>query len=143
MKSVRPATVYFCLSVVISAGCSTQPATYSDKSSATERDIEATGAAAIKAAKSSTSNYDLSLTPKGNVRSPQKGEAGTTIGNYVVYKNGVRDHRAELRLMQQSMQYRKPGYGDYAADRWGREFDYRVKRTIDKKIDGWLEDLFD
>jgi len=69
--------------------------------------------------------------------------AGTTTGNYVVYRDGKRDHRAELRLMQQSMQYQKPGYGTYAVESFKRDFDYRAKRKIDAEVDRLLDRIFD
>ena len=67
---------------------------------------------------------------------------GTTTGNYVVYRDGKRDHRAELRLMQQSMQYQKPGYGAYAVESFKRNFDYRAKRKIDAEVNRALNKVF-
>jgi len=66
---------------------------------------------------------------------------GTTTGGYVVYVNGKRDHRAELRLMQQQMHNRngRQGIRDYTSNRWDREWDHRVKRKIDKEMDRFLD----
>ena len=123
------------------SACVTQPSSYVDQSSAGQRDIEATGAAAVEAAKSNKS--DLSVTQQSMQQARHDLARGTTTGNYVVYRNGERDHRAELRLMQDAMQYKKPGYGSYASEKWKREFDYRMKRRIDEKIEGWIDDIFD
>ena len=65
-----------------------------------------------------------------------------TADKYVVYTNGKRDHRAELRLLQMERQYIKPSYVEYATDRTKREFDYRFKRKIDKEIDRFMDKLF-
>jgi len=65
-----------------------------------------------------------------------------TADKYVVYTNGKRDHRAELRLLQMESQYKKPSYSQYAADRTKREFDYRLKRKIDKEIDRLMDKIF-
>ena len=65
-----------------------------------------------------------------------------TADKYVVYTNGKRDHRAELRLLQMEMQYQQPSYGRYAADRTKREFDYRLKRKIDKEVDRLMDKIF-
>ena len=66
---------------------------------------------------------------------------GTTTGGYVVYVNGKRDHRAELRLMQQQMHNNngRQGIRGYTSDRWDREWDHRVKRKIDKEMDRFLD----
>jgi len=65
-----------------------------------------------------------------------------TADKYVVYTNGKRDHRAELRLLQMEMQYQQPSYGRYATDRTKREFDYRLKRKIDKEVDRLMDKIF-
>lgn len=65
-----------------------------------------------------------------------------TADKYVVYTNGKRDHRAELRLLQMEMQYRQPSYSQYATDRTKREFDYRLKRKIDKEVDRLMDKIF-
>lgn len=65
-----------------------------------------------------------------------------TADKYVVYTNGKRDHRAELKLLQMEMQYRQPSYSRYAADRTKREFDYRLKRKIDKEVDRLMDKIF-
>ena len=65
-----------------------------------------------------------------------------TADKYVVYTNGKRDHRAELRLLQMERQHKKPPYVEYTTDRTKREFDYRFKRKIDKEIDRFMDKVF-
>lgn len=65
-----------------------------------------------------------------------------TADKYVVYTNGKRDHRAELRLLQMEMQYRQPSYSRYATDRIKREFDYRLKRKIEKELNRLMDKVF-
>lgn len=65
-----------------------------------------------------------------------------TADKYVVYTNGKRDHRAELRLLQMERQYQKPTYIQYSAERTKREFDYRLKRKIDKEVDRLMDRIF-
>jgi len=69
---------------------------------------------------------------------------GTTTGGYVVYVNGKRDHRAELRLMQQHMHNRngRQGFGEYTKNRINREFDHRLKRKIDAEVDRVMDKIF-
>jgi hypothetical protein len=73
---------------------------------------------------------------------PTNGNVIATADKYVVYTNGKRDHRAELRLLQMEMQYKQPSYGRYATDRTKREFDYRLKRKIDKEVDRLMAKIF-
>jgi hypothetical protein len=114
------------------AGCATQPSTYEDTSTKEQRNIKATGSAATEAARSNTSRHS------------QIDQYDLQNGRYVVIgPDGKRDHRAELRLLQQNAQYRKPGYGEYASDRFSQEFDYRLKRSIDSKVDEWIKKIFD
>ena len=113
-------------------GCASQPSTYEDKSTPDQRDIKATGQAATEAARSNKSNNaDIKV-------------QGTTTGDFVVYRNGKRDHRAELRLMQQSMHNRngRLSVGEYAGNRISREFDHRIKRKIDAEVDRVMDKIF-
>jgi len=68
----------------------------------------------------------------------------TTTGGYIVYKDGKRDHRAELKLMQQHMHNRngRMSVGDYAGNRISREFDHRLKRKIDAEVDRVMDKIF-
>ena len=74
----------------------------------------------------------------------KKNELATTTGGYIVYKEGKRDHRAELKLMQQQMHKRngRLGVGEYAGNRISREFDHRIKRKIDAEVDRVMDKIF-
>lgn len=112
--------------------CASQPSTYEDRSTPEQRDVTATGMAAVEAARSNKStNADIKV-------------EGTTTGDFVVYRNGKRDHRAELKLMQQSMHNRngRQSVREYTNNRWEREWDHRVKRKIDAEMDRFLEKIF-
>jgi hypothetical protein len=143
----------FILMLLPMVGCSTYAnSTYKDNSTADQRAIEATGAAAIEAAKSNTDkNADIDI--KGlqvshNTHHNQIGNPNIqmpTAGRYVVFgPNGKRDHRAELKLLQNSMHNRngRQGFGEYTRNRADREFDHRMKRKIDAEIDRFMDKIF-
>ena len=119
-------------------GCASQPSTYEDRSTPEQRDVSATGMAAVEAARSNRStNADIKIEGSANVQ-------GTTTGDIVVYRNGKRDHRAELRMMQQQMHNRngRQSVGEYTENRFDREWDHRVKRKIDAEMDRFLDKIF-
>jgi hypothetical protein len=131
-----------CFSLCV--GCATQPSTYEDTSTKDQRNIKATGSAATEAAKSNTSRHSQTESATTGLKLSHIEQYDLQNGRYVVIgPDGKRDHRAELRLLQQNAQYRKPGYGEYASDRFSREFDYRLKRSIDRKVDEWIKKVFD
>lgn len=129
-------------------GCTTYAnSSYKDNSTADRRDIEATGAAAVEAAKSNTDkNIDISGLQVSHNTQHQAGVTMTTGQHrYVVFgPDGKRDHRAELRLMQQSMHNRngRQSVGEYTQNRFDREWDHRVKRKIDAEMDRFLDKVF-
>ena len=125
-------------------GCASQPSTYEDRSTPEQRDIKATGQAATEAARSNTSR-------NGNIQTgvPIKlshiDQYDIQNGRYVVIgPDGKRDHRAELRMMQQNMHNRngRQGIGTYTQNRMSREWDHRIKRKIDDEIDRFMEKIF-
>ena len=65
-----------------------------------------------------------------------------TAGKYVVYTNGKRDHRAELRLLQMEKQYKQNRYVDYTIDQVKRRGDYEIKRKIDAEINRVMKKVF-
>ena len=65
-----------------------------------------------------------------------------TSERYVVYTNGKRDHRMELRLLQMEKQYKKHRYVDYTVNQIKRKGDYEIKRKIDDEIDRLMKKLF-
>lgn len=65
-----------------------------------------------------------------------------TADKYVVYTNGKRDHRAELRLLQMELQYKKHRYVDYTVDQVKRRGDYEIKRKIDAEINRVMKKIF-
>lgn len=144
MKKILIATALLAM-----VGCASpyKNASYTDKSTPDERNIEATGAAAVEAARANRST-NVSSTGR-NVKTEQPivytplDQYDMSNGRRVVYKpNGERDHRAELRLLQLEKQHQKPGYGDYASDRMSDEFDYRMKRKIDAEVQRFMDKLF-
>ena len=143
----------FILMLLPMVGCSTYAnSTYKDNSTADRRDIEATGAAAVEAAKSNTDkNADIDirgLQVSHNTHHQNMGNPNIqmpTAGRYVVFgPDGKRDHRAELRLLQNSMHNRngRQGFGEYTGNRMSREFDHRMKRKIDAEIDRFMDKIF-
>ena len=138
----------FILMMLPMVGCSTYSnSTYKDNSTADRRDIEATGAAAVEAAKSNTDkNVDIKgLQVSHNTHHQADVTMTTGKHRYVVFgPDGKRDHRAELRLMQQSMHNRngRQSVGEYTQNRLDREWDHRVKRKIDAEIDRFMDKIF-
>lgn len=139
----------FILMLLPMVGCTTYSnSTYKDNSTADRRDIEATGAAAVEAAKSNTDkNADIDI--KGlQVSHNTHHQADVTMatsGRYVVFgPDGKRDHRAELKLLQNSMHNRngRQGFGEYTKNRADREFDHRLKRKIDAEVDRFMDKIF-
>lgn len=127
-------------------GCASQPSTYEDSSTPEQRSIKATGQAATEAARHNNSShvgsYNTSVySQKHNLTSIDQYDINN--GRYVIYgKDGERDHRAELRLLQADKQHKKSGYGDYASDRMNDEFDYRLKRKIDAEVERFMDKIF-
>ena len=123
-------------------GCASQPSTYEDRSTSDQRDIKATGQAATEAARSNKSN-NADIKVQGTNTSNVKVQ-GTTTGDIVVYRNGKRDHRAELRMMQRQMHNRngRQSVGEYTENRFDREWDHRIKRKIDAEMDRFLDKIF-
>ena len=127
-------------------GCASQPSTYEDRSTPEQRDIKATGQAATEAARSNSSkNADIKMDGL-QVSHNSHQQQNVNQHRYIVYRpDGTRDHRAELRLMQQSMQNNNNGrgnYGTYTQTRAAREFDHRLKRKIDAEVDRFMEKIF-
>ena len=135
----------FVLALLPMVGCTTYAnSTYTDKSTKDTRHIEATGAAAVQAAKSNTSqNADVRVEGM-KISHNSHQEQIPTSGRYVVFgPDGKRDHRAELRLLQQQKQYKPYGnYGDYTSQQAKRQFDHRMKRKIDDKVQRLMEKIF-
>ena len=128
------------LTVVGVTGCSTQPSTYEYhyKTDDEEMTISSTGSSSVYTGMVNTSH-------RGSVhlkQTPTPGHLILTGDKYLVYKNGERDHRSELRLLQMESQYKKPSYGTYTVDQTKREFDYRLKRKIDREIDRLMDKIF-
>jgi hypothetical protein len=141
----------FILMLLPMVGCTTYAnSTYKDNSTADQRQIEATGAAAVEAAKSNTDkNADIDI--KGlQVSHNTHHQADVTMpparGRYVVFgPDGKRDHRAELRLLGDYQRKKNNGrgnYGEYTKNRVDREFDHRLKRKIDAEVDRFMDKIF-
>jgi len=131
--------------LALTIGCASpyQNASYTDKSTPEQRDIEASGAAAVEAARSNRStNGNIQTNVQPAVKLSANDQYDIDNGRYVVYHNGKRDHRAELRLLQQKSQYQRKGYGSYANDRFKRQFDYKMKRKIDEEVQRVIDKIF-
>jgi hypothetical protein len=115
------------VAVSLSTACASHPSVYEDRSTSAQRDIRATGAAAVEAAKSNTSqNADI------------KASRGVS---YTVYDSeGRRDYAAEARLRRDRL---NGTYSGYAAERFSQEFDWRMKHKINTKIRNRMQELFD
>jgi len=99
---------------------------------------------ATEAAKSNTSRHSQTESATAGLQLSHIDQYDLRVGRYVVIgPDGKRDHRAELRLLPHNAQHRKPGYGEYALERFSREFDYRLKRSIDRKVNEWIKKIFD
>jgi len=137
----------FILMLLPMVGCTTYAnSTYKDTSTADQRQIEATGAAAVEAAKSNT---DKNVKVEGLQVSSNTYHTGNMIptGNrYVVFgPDGKRDHRAELKLLSDYQKKKNNGrgnYGEYTSTRASREFDHRLKRKIDAEVDRFMDKIF-
>jgi hypothetical protein len=122
-------------------GCATQPSTYVDMSTADQRDVRATGAAAVAAAHSNTSkNVNVLETGSGNIRTSNgtivKGNENPNLP-YTIYKaDGTRDHRAELKAAADRNNRRSSG------SYFSREFSYELDRKIRKQVDRTIDDIF-
>lgn len=126
-------------------GCASQPSTYEDKSTPEQRDITATGQAATEAARSNRStNTNVQANAGRQIELTDIDRYDLANGRYVIYKDGKRDHRAELRMMQQQSQQngRRSRYGEWASDNFRRKYDYQLKRKIDKEIDRIIDKIF-
>lgn len=105
-------------------GCAYQPSTYIDKSTITQKNIEATGQAAVEAAKSNTSHnvnrWDGSV---------------DHLGNPIVYKSdGKIDHRASIKLKQAMDHEGERSISEYTLDQIRREAKYKSKQNIRKFV---------
>jgi len=137
----------FILMLLPMVGCTTYAnSTYKDTSTADQRQIEATGAAAVEAAKSNT---DKNVKVEGLQVSSNTYDTGRmipTANRYIVFgPDGTRDHRAELKLLSEYQKKKNNGrgnYGEYTSTRASREFDHRMKRKIDAEIDRFMEKIF-
>ena len=128
------------LSIVITTGCVTQPSTYEDRSTAEQRDIHATGAAAVEAARSNRSHNHLQPVTEEVIEYTIIEQPN---GDFmIVDQNGKRDHRAEMRILQQRWQHKRDGLGDYARRSFNNQFKYRAQRSIDKKIRKLMDKWF-
>jgi hypothetical protein len=147
MKSVcSNLTIAIALSAVV--GCSVQPANYVDNSTPEKRSIVATGSAATAAAWSNSSNNT-------NIKMASNTPAIVAITNYQelpgvccsYYPNGNRNYQREHEHYIEN-QYgrlqrgRRQGYVGYAAERFKRQADYKIRRKIDRKVDDWVNDIF-
>lgn len=115
------------VAVALSTGCAVQPSTYEDRSTPGERNIRATGAAAVEAAKSNRST---------NANIESNGGVGFTVYD----ANGNRDRSAEAALRRQRL---NDSYSDYTRRRLSNEFDWRMKRKINNKVRRFMDNLFD
>lgn len=129
------------IALLSTVGCASQPSTYTDKSTPDQRNIEATGRAATEAARSNTSRNASVTTP---VHMSSNDRYDLENGRYVVYKNGKRDHRSELKLLQKSMHNRngRQSLGDYTSNRMSREWDHRIRRKVDAEVNRLMEKIF-
>jgi hypothetical protein len=125
-------------------GCASQPSTYEDTSTPEQRNIKATGQAATEAARSNSSRHgDIKTTSTAPIKLSSNAKYDLENGRYVVLRpDGSRDHRAELRLLQERSQYNRSGYGSYTRDRWKRQFDYKMKRKIDEEVQRVIDKIF-
>lgn len=128
------------LTVVGVTGCSTQPSTYEYhyKTDDEEMTISSTGSSSVYSSMVNTSHRgsmknESVVIPDGLI---------LTDDRILVYKNGKRDHRSELRLLQMEKQHRNPSYGSYTKDQFERKFDHRLKVKIDKELDRLMDKIF-
>ena len=141
--------------ILVSAiGCASQPSSYVDKSTPEQRNIEATGAAAVEAARSNSSTNvniesNVPLVSGVKVSSNQSGTYYSQLPSIccAYHPDGSRNHQREHEIYvekQYAKQQRERGntYGGYATQRASSQFDWRLKQKIDKEIDRFMEKIF-
>lgn len=135
-------------SIVLVTGCATQPSTYVDRSTPDKRDIEATGRAAVEAAKSNTSNnVDVEGVQVGHTHTPGvwDGKTVDSRGMPIVFDQfGNKDIRASLRAIYErdDHNYQRGGYIRWATEDFKRQADYKIKRNIRKRITKITDKIF-
>jgi len=140
------------IAMLLTIGCSTQPSTYVDNSTADQRDIQATGAAATAAAHSNNSknvdievNSNVPLVRGTNVSSLNYQELPGVCCAY--NSDGTRNYEREHEIYIQK-QYgriqrdRRNTYSGYASQRAKQNFKNKMERKIDEKINHFLNKLF-
>ena len=155
---IKKISIAFAL--LLTVGCSTQPSTYTDKSTPDQRNIEATGAAATEAARSNSSrNTDTNINSNVPlVRGMQVSYNGSDKDYSALpgvccayYPDGSRNYRREheiyiekeySRMQSGKRQGRTDRNRQYASDQWKRKFDIKMQRKIDAEIDRVLKKIF-
>ena len=123
---------------VASVGCATTPSTYTDTSTPDQKNIQATGMAAVEAARSNRNVTQVNFVP-----GQWDGTSVDHLGNPIIYDaNGRIDHRASIRYQQRRDQYKQPSISQWAGREFKREADYKMKRKIRAKIDKITDKLF-
>ena len=136
------------LALLATVGCATQPSTYTDLSTPDQRNIQATGQAATEAARSNRStNADVEVRGNGNISLPMSTQQANDprYDRQLYNADGTRNRAAERAYFMQNANSRsRQGntYGDYTAQRARSQFDWRMKRKIDKEIERFMEKLF-
>ena len=139
-------TIAIALSTAV--GCSIQPSNYVDNSTPEKRSIAASGQAATAAAWSNSSNNT-------NIKVAANTPTIVAVTNYqelpgvccAYYPDGSRNYEREHEIYI-TKQYgriqrgRKQGYVGYAAERFKRQSDYKIRRKINKRVDDWVNDIF-
>jgi len=127
-------------------GCATAtPSTYTDTSTAEQKNIQATGAAAVEAARANQNRTLIQGTTA--VGSPNTlvwdGVSVDHMGNPIIYgMDGKPDYRASIRFNQRRNQYKQPGLVDWAVNDFKRDAEYKAKRKIRRKINKITDKLF-
>lgn len=120
--------------VVSLTGC-VNAGTYTNKSTPDGIEIEATGMAAVEAARAN---------PSFNCPTCQA-SADTKRYNYTPSysrtKTGA-EHRAELREIGRRAQYQRPSIGEWAQQEFKREVRYNTTRKIRKEISRFMDRVF-
>lgn len=122
MKNLK--VIVAAVAMVLSTGCASQSSVYVDRSTPEQRDVRATGAAAVEAARSNSSqNVNIEASRGVSVQSSSGGR----------YSAGTQYQRNQP----------SNSYSGYATDRISSEFDWRMKQKINTKVRGLMNDLFD
>lgn len=118
--------------VIALTGC-VSPGTYTNKSTPDGIVIEATGMAAVEAARSN---------PSFNCPTCQASNSIQQERQYAPAQKTGYDHRQELRDIGRNRQYQRPSIAQSVRDDFHREFRYNATRKARKEISRIMDKIF-